>query len=149
MADPLSIAASLIGVVAFAAQVGSAIKDFTDAYRGAELELGAIAAELSALSVVLQKLQVEYEKADIPSNSIASSGKRLDSWRPDETDEPLRAVLSGLDGSIEKLQDVVSKSFERMAKGGLYKVQVRALWQRTAKGINRVRIILIYLLRSS
>jgi hypothetical protein len=64
MADPLSITASLIGLITFAAQAGTVINDFVNAYQGAELELGDVAAELTALSGVLQKLQVKYEIAD-------------------------------------------------------------------------------------
>lgn len=63
MADPLSIVASIIGVVTFAAQVGGTIKDFIDDYRGSDLELDAIAAEVSALYGVLQSLQGEYGNA--------------------------------------------------------------------------------------
>jgi hypothetical protein len=54
-------------------------------------------------------------------------------------DEPLREVLGGLNGSMKQLDDVVKKSRDKLAKGGLHKVHVRALWQRTAKGIEKIR----------
>lgn len=150
MADPLSIAASIIGVVTFAAQVGGTIKVFIDDYRGSDLELNAIAAELSALYGVLQSLHGEYENAGEVERSgragpesklerILKSKQKVSVATEQLADEPLREVLGGLNGSMKQLDDVVKKSREKMAKGGLYKVHVRALWQRTAKGIEKIR----------
>jgi hypothetical protein len=64
MADSLSITASILAVVTFAAQVSGSIKGFIDDYRGADLELDTIAAELNALCGILQSLQGEYEKSE-------------------------------------------------------------------------------------
>jgi hypothetical protein len=150
MADPLSIAASIIGIVTFAAQVGGTIKDFIDDYRGSDLELNAIAAEVNALCGVLQNLHGEYENAgevEVSGHSrpasklerILKSKKKASVDTQPLADAPLREVLGGLNGSMQQLDDVVKRSRERIAKGGLYKVHVRALWQRTAKGIEKIR----------
>jgi Fungal N-terminal domain of STAND proteins len=154
MADPLSIVTSVIGIVAFAAQVGSSIKDFTDSYRGTDLELTAIVAELSTLSSVLTSLQAAYgEVEELNANGAKTTSK----WKPllshqqnsrtvrqGQADRPLKEVLDGLNRSMKQLDDVVKRSGEQMAKGGLYKVRVKALWLKTAKGIEKVKLFDLY-----
>lgn len=151
MADPLSITASIIAVVTFAAQVGGSIKSFIDDYRSADLELDAIAAEVNALCGVLKSLQGEYEEATSSAAharlGAASKLKQLVKGKamasgvtPEQADKALQDILHCLNGSMKQLDDVVKKSKDRMAKGGIYKIQVRALWQRTAKGIEKVNV---------
>jgi hypothetical protein len=58
--DPLSVTASIIAVVTFAEQVGSAIRVFIKSYQAAGSELDTIAVEISNLSNVLQCLEDVY-----------------------------------------------------------------------------------------
>jgi len=134
--DPLSITASIVGVLAFAIDVASAIDSFVTEYRATDSELKAIAKEVDSLRSVLESLRNAYQtrnRAEIPS--------RLNKFKnvfARQTDKALESALDGLDQSMKQLADVVTKSKLRMAKGGVYKVYVQALWQRTATGIDKV-----------
>jgi len=149
--DPLSITASIIGVLTFTIQVGTAIDTFISEYRAADSELKAIVGEVDALRGVLQSLHNAYRK---PPGGIPEqfSGLWSNKWKKlaraghersnpkglGQTDNALESTLEGLGGSLEKLADVVTTSKHRMGKGGVHKVYVQALWQRTATGIEKV-----------
>jgi hypothetical protein len=135
--DPLSVTASIIAVLAFAADVASTIDSFITEYRATDSELKAIVKEVDALQSVLESLRKAYQMTHPVEHSGRSKVKK-DSPSHGPTDKALESVLDGLDGSMKQLVDVVTKSKLRMAKGGMYKVYVQALWQRTATGIEKV-----------
>jgi peptidoglycan hydrolase CwlO-like protein len=130
--DPLSVTASIIAVLAFAANVASTIDSFITEYRATDSELKAIVKEMDALQSVLESLLNAYQEHS------GQSKVKKDSPSHGPTDKALESVLDGLDGSMKQLVDAVTKSRLRMAKGGMYKVYVQALWQRTAIGIENV-----------
>jgi hypothetical protein len=147
--EPLSITASIVGVLAFAIDVTTAIDSFVTEYRATDSELKAIAKEVDALRSVLESLRNTYQtrnRAEIPSGlnkfKTVFAGQRDSGQSHGEgtrrTDKALESALDGLDQSMKQLADVVTKSKLRMAKGGVYKVYVQALWQRTATGIEKV-----------
>jgi hypothetical protein len=148
--DPLSVTASIVGIVAFATQVNSAITAFMDAYRATDSELHAIAAEVDAMHHILERLQNTYEASNAglaeahsrqgnkPWQSFSKSKHHIATTSNTRTDKALMGVLDGLNGSLKKLDDIVKKSGERMVKGGVHKLRVRAMWHRTAVGIEKV-----------
>lgn len=139
--DPVSMTASIIAVLAFTGQVSSTIGTFITEYRAADSELKAIVKEVDALRGVLACLQNAYQAEHaIPEIRLVLGGEPGDSRNHEQTDKALERTLEGLDGSMKKLDEVVKRSKQRMAKGGVYKVYVQALWQRTAKGIEKVRL---------
>ena len=148
--DPLSIAASIIGVLTFTIQVGNTIDTFISDYRIADSELKAIVEEVHALRGVLECLQNVYLTVTT-YNAETGSSQRI-KWKKiptgghmylntksrGDTDKALKNTLQGLDTNMKTLEDVVHKCNQRIARGGVYKAYVQALWQRTASGIEKV-----------
>lgn len=149
MGDPLSVTASIIAVVTITAQVGSLINDFVSSYRDSSSALKEVATELSVLKVVLERLHDAYDNAhgssaknQPPTRSRlpVKSNKKRDKTKVESapTDAALASVLDGLQASMRKLDEVVKKSNDRIIKGGIHKMQVQMLWQRTYKGVDKV-----------
>jgi Fungal N-terminal domain of STAND proteins len=140
--DPLSLAASITGILSFTISAATTIDSFITEYRATDSELKAIAKEVDALQSVLESLRSTYQKTNpVEESSRLSKFKKVftrDSSNHGQTDKALESALDGLDGSMKQLVDVVTKSKLRMAKGGMHKVYVQALWQRTATGIEKV-----------
>jgi hypothetical protein len=146
--DPLSLTASIIGVLTFAIDVATAIDSFITVYRTTDSELEAIVKEVNALRSVLESLRNAYQRANRTRSASGLSMlknvfmRQRNSVRGHgdghgQTDKALESTLDGLEESLKQLVDVVTKSQGRMAKGGLYKVYVQTLWQRTATGIEK------------
>lgn len=147
--DPLSITASIIGIVTFAEQVHGAISAFLEAYYAADSELLSITTELDILRGVLESLQNAYQTSEGGTeNTWAGFGNKFkglikgkhkhSTTEGTKTDEVLKGVLNGLEASMKKLDDIVKTSSDRMSRGGIHKLRVRALWQRTSVGIEKV-----------
>jgi hypothetical protein len=144
--DPLSLTASIVGVLTFAVDVATAIDSFITAYRTTDSELEAIVKEVNALRSVLESLRIAYQRANRSASGLSMlknvfmrqrNSVRGHGYGHGQTDKALESTLDGLEESLKQLVDVVTKSKGRMAKGGVYKAYVQALWQRTATGIEK------------
>jgi hypothetical protein len=146
--DPVSLTASIVAILGFTAQVGSAINSFVTEYRATDSELKALAKEVDALRAVLNSLWSTYQESSLAipqpglgeTNMLPCGQEDLLAIEHRQTDKALEIVLDGLDESLKQLLEIVRKSTERMAKGRMYKIYVQALWKRTATGIERVSI---------
>jgi hypothetical protein len=143
--DPLSITASIIAVLTFTVDVATTIDFFITEYRATDSELKAIVKEVDALQSVLESLKNAYQTTCRAETATDGSKfkkvftrQRNSTQGRGQTDKALESILDGLDGSMKQLVDVVTRSKSRMATGGMYKVYVQALWQRTATGIEKV-----------
>lgn len=56
MADPLSVAASVIGIAAFGIKIVTTINTFTHVYRGAESRITTLAADVALTSSILKSI---------------------------------------------------------------------------------------------
>lgn len=144
--DPLSITASIIAVVSFAAQVMTTIKDFIDAAQTSDSELEVIVTEVEALRSILGQFQKVYESADVTvSKTHSRFGSKMRGLLinkhnrvTQQVDLALVLVLNGLERGLKRLEEIINKSSDRMAKAGIQKWRVRLPWQRTAPGIGKV-----------
>jgi hypothetical protein len=132
MADPLSLVASIAAVITFTAQAGKLIDDLISRYRETNSELAEVGTEIRLLEVVLGELETAYRSHSATPGGYGEESKCA------PTDTTLKTVLDGLNRCMKQLKDVVAKSYERMERGGLHKIRVQAVWQRTSKGINKV-----------
>lgn len=128
MADPLSIAASIIAVVTLAREVTTSIDAFLSSYRAADSELKIIAQEVEDLHNVLKILhEKSAAEPQVPRSELSTA------------DQVLLGVLKDPGGCVTELDVVVKKSCERMGKGGVHKLRVQVIWQSTSKGIEKVK----------
>ncbi|KAF3403195.1 hypothetical protein DPV78_004126 [Talaromyces pinophilus] len=142
MADPLSLTASIIAVVTLAAQVGTSADEFVSNYRSANLDLEDVSNELKSLRRVLEEVVKAYK----PSRgiSLSNGGEGLANSNTATlsatTDEALlKDVVAGLNRCMEHLNEMLTRSKEQCDKGGIHKIRVQMLWQRTSKVVNKVR----------
>lgn len=137
MADPVSLVASITGVITFTAQAAKLIDDFVSSYRDTNSELAEVGTEIRLLEVVLDELEKAY-RSPATSTDLATYDGHGEAGKVGPTNAALKTVLDGLNRCMKQLKDVVAKSYEQMERGGLHKIKVQTVWQRTSKGINKV-----------
>lgn len=64
MADPLSVAASIIGLISFGGKLTSLLHTYIDNVASARIEIIETTRELEALCLVLRRLETVYRPAD-------------------------------------------------------------------------------------
>src|ERR1700726_2913471 len=116
--DPLSLTASIVGVLTFAVDVATAIDSFITAYRTTDSELEAIVKEVNALRSVLESLRNAYQRANRSASGLSMlknvfmrqrNSVRGHGYGHGQTDKALKSTLDGLEESLKQLVDVVTK----------------------------------------
>src|ERR1700753_491226 len=107
MADPLSIAASVAGLLTLAAQTTKLIASIATDIKKREAELVSIRQEISSFCVVLYEL----ERLLLNETTDASRNEGLDT------------LLAGCKRTLQSIQELLTKIKDGHGKSGLSKIQ--------------------------
>lgn len=117
MADPLSIAASIAGLLTLGVQVSTGLAQIISDAKAADSLLTELTTDILILGEVL-----------------ASVGA-LSTWRETTSDHLLPTTLERCHGSLKELQAIIVTVQESAAKGGLQKRWMQIFWSSKQKDI--------------
>lgn len=117
MADPLSIAASIAGLLTLGVQVSTGLAQIISDAKAADSLLTELTTDILILGEVL-----------------ASVGA-LTAWRETTSDHLLPTTLERCHGSLKELQAIIVTVQESAAKGGLQKRWMQVFWSSKQKEI--------------
>jgi hypothetical protein len=126
MADPLSIAASVAGLVTLAAHTTQLIASISSEVKGRQAEIHDIGQEISAFYLVLG--QFEGQVRNKTQDGTQSEG--------------LFALLAGCRRTLESIQDLLGQIRSGYVKGGLSKVQMQWTYSSKMKSLSSHRSLL-------
>jgi Fungal N-terminal domain of STAND proteins len=126
MADPLSIAASIAGLLTIAAQTAQLISSIIAEVKGRKAELVEIGQEITSFYVVLGQLQGQIDKDAAPSSSNQS----------------LEAILAGCIRTLQSIQNALSQIRAGYAKGSISKVRAHITYPAKMKSLTSYRDLL-------
>jgi hypothetical protein len=125
MADPLSIAASVAGLLTLAAQTTKLIASIVSDIKNRQAELISIGLEISSFYLVLHELE-----------------RRLNETTNTTSNERLDAVLAGCKRTLQSIQDLLTKIRDGPGKGGLRKIQGQLTYGSKMKSLEGLRALL-------
>lgn len=123
MADPLSMAASIAGIIALGITVNSGIHQVISDAMSSDSLLFAISNDLRLLIDILGKI-----------DALTSE------WRQEDADPLLPSILAGCRESLEELQATVETVQDTFARGGLKKRWLQAIWSSKKKEIAAISV---------
>lgn len=118
MADPLSIAASIAGILTLGVQVSTGLAQIISDAKAADSLLTEITNDLLMLCEILRKIE-------------ALTGK----WRESAADPLLPNLLERCRGSLNQLESIIATVQESFAKGGLQRKWLQVTWASKQKEI--------------
>lgn len=121
--DPLSIAATVAGLVSFSIEAGTAIGEYYSSAKNAPTEIQNLKSELESLSMILKRLE----------NVLRSDQIRCDSFSFD-TSSVLTTALNSCDKTI---RDVSSK-LARPKDSGVSRMWERLTWPFNEKEVQKL-----------
>jgi hypothetical protein len=130
MADPLSIAASVAGLLSLAVQTSQLITSVVSEVKGRQAGLLAIGQELASFYLVLNDLESQLSRGNV----AAAANNR--------NPEGLNALLTGCKRTLQSIQDLLSQIRDGHQKGGLSKVQAQFTYSSKMKSLEGLRGLL-------
>lgn len=127
MADPLSVAASIAGLVTLAAQTAKLIASITEELKRRKAELLSIGDEISSFCFVLNNLRSQLTSSE---SDDAARNRGLDT------------LLAGCTRTLQSIQDLLGEIKEGHAKGGLGKMQAQLTYSSKMKSLEGLRGLL-------
>lgn len=118
MADPLSIAASIAGLLTLGTQVTVGLTQIVSDAKAAHSLLTEISNDLLMLCEILRKIETLISK-----------------WRESAADALLPVVLEVCRGSLKELQTTITTVQETFVRGGMQKRWLQATWSSKKKEI--------------
>lgn len=117
MADPLSIAASIAGILTLAVQVSNGLAQIISDAKATDSLLTELTTDLLILCEILAKLQA------------------LSTWRESGSDHLLPTTLKRCDCLLKELQGIIVAVQESIATGGIQKRWAQITWSSKQKQI--------------
>jgi hypothetical protein len=132
MADPLSIAAGVAGLITLATQTTQLITTIASESKARQAELIAIGQEVTFFFLVLSDLESQLPKSN--NVSVATSNN--------QDSAGLDALLAGCKRTLQSIQDLLLQIRDGFAKGGLSKMQTQLTYSSKMKSLERLRGLL-------
>jgi hypothetical protein len=126
MADPLSIAASVAGLLTLAAQTTKLIASIATDIKKRQAELVSIQQEISSFCLVLYELE----------------RRLLDDTTDASTNEGLDTLLAGCKRTLQFIQELLTKIKDGHGKSGLSKIQGQLTYGSKMKSLEGLRSLL-------
>jgi uncharacterized protein YoxC len=101
MAEPLSLAAGIAGLVSLTIQVLQIANKFKEDVKGVREEVKALVEELTALSNLLKQLKTSWENKKLPPNFDMSA---------------LSTIEAACESQLKELLDKLTKAARRLQK---------------------------------
>lgn len=118
MADPLSIAASVAGLITLGVQVSMGLTQIISDAQGAHTLLTEVSNDLLILCEILRNIDALTSR-----------------WRESTADLVLAGTLDGCRGSLKELQSMITTVQETFVRGGLQKRWLQATWSAKKRDI--------------
>ena len=131
MADPLSIAASVAGLLSLAVQTSQLITSVVSEVKGRQAGLVSIGQEVTSFYLVLHDLDSQLSRS---SNVAATANYR--------NTEGLNTLMTGCKRTLQSIQDLLSQIRDGYTKGGLSKVQAQFTYSSKMKSLEGLRGLL-------